>query len=85
MQTRRSGAAAPRQISPVLKGCDILPHEAATGRADGVACAAAGTSDAVDAIVVATAVRHQAAVVTSGPGDLTRLAAATGVKSGSAT
>lgn len=68
------------QISRVLKGCDILPDEAATGRAAGVACAVSGTGDVVDAIVIATAVRHQAAVVTSDPRDLTRLADAIGVK-----
>ena len=68
------------QISRVLKGCDILPDDAATGRAAGVACAACGAADVVDAIVIATAVRHQAAVVTSDPGDLTRLASAIGVK-----
>jgi predicted nucleic acid-binding protein len=38
------------------------------------------TSDVVDAIVVATAVRHQAPVVTSDPDDLTRIADAIGVK-----
>jgi predicted nucleic acid-binding protein len=68
------------QISRVLKGCDVLPDDAATGRAAGIACAASGTADVVDAIVIATAVRHQAAVVTSDPGDLTRLASAIGVK-----
>jgi hypothetical protein len=68
------------QISRVLKGCDILPDDAATGRAAGAACAASGTADVVDAIVIATAVRYQAAVVTSDPGDLTRLASAIGVK-----
>jgi predicted nucleic acid-binding protein len=68
------------QISRVLKGCDILPDDAATGRAAGIACAASGTADVVDAIVIATAVRYQAAVVTSDPGDLTRLANAIGVK-----
>jgi predicted nucleic acid-binding protein len=68
------------QISRVLKGCDVLPDAAATGRAAGVACAASGTADVVDAIVIATAVRYQAAVVTSDPGDLTRLADAIGVK-----
>jgi hypothetical protein len=34
----------------------------------------------VDAIVVATAVRHQAPVVTSDPSDLTRIADSIGVK-----
>jgi predicted nucleic acid-binding protein len=67
------------QISHVLKGCDILPDDERTGRAAGVACAASGTSDVVDAIVVTTAVRHQAPIVTSDPRDLTRIATAIGV------
>jgi len=65
------------QISRVLKGCDILPDDERTGRAAGLACAASGTADV---IVVTTAVRHQAPVVTSDPGDLTRIADAIGVK-----
>jgi predicted nucleic acid-binding protein len=68
------------QISRVLKACDILPGDERAGRAAGVAGAAAGTSDVVDAIVVVTAVSHQAPVVTSGPGDLTRIADSIGVK-----
>lgn len=70
----------PHQISRVLKGCDILPGDERTGRAAGVACAAAGTADVVDAIVIVTAVRHQAPIVTSDPGDLTRIADSIGVK-----
>ena len=68
------------QISRVLKGCDIMPDDERAGRAAGVACAASGTADVVDAIVIVTAVRHQAAVVTSDPGDLTRIADSIGVK-----
>ena len=68
------------QISRVLKGCDIMPDDERVGRAAGVACAASGTADVVDAIVIVTAVRHQAAVVTSDPGDLTRIAHSIGVK-----
>ena len=68
------------QISRVLKGCDILPDDQRTGRAAGVACAASGTSDVVDAIVIVTAVRHQAPVVTSDSGDLARIADAVGVR-----
>jgi hypothetical protein len=55
------------QISRVLQGCDILPDDQRTGRAAGLACAASGGADVVDAIVIATAVRHQAPVVTSDP------------------
>ena len=68
------------QISRVLKGCDIVPDDERIGRAAGVACAASGTADVVDAIVVATAVRHQAPVVTSDRDDLARIADAIGVK-----
>ena len=67
------------QISRVLKGCDILPDDRHIGRAAGVACAASGTADVVDAIVIATAVRHQAPIVTSDPGDLTHIADSIGV------
>jgi predicted nucleic acid-binding protein len=68
------------QISRVLKACDIVPDDERTGRAAGLACAASGTADVVDAIVVATAVRNQAPIVTSDPGDLARIAEALSVK-----
>ncbi|WP_322749870.1 MULTISPECIES: PIN domain-containing protein [unclassified Frankia] len=68
------------QVSRVLKGCDIRPDDTSTGRAAGVACGAGGTADVVDAIVVATAVRYQASVVTSDPDDLNHLADSIGVK-----
>lgn len=68
------------QISRVLKGCDIRPDDEHVGRAAGIGCAAAGTADAVDAIVVVTAVRYQASVVTSDPDDLKHLADSLGVK-----
>ena len=41
---------------------------------------ASGTANIVDAIVIVTAVRHQAPVVASDPGDLTRIADSIGVK-----
>jgi hypothetical protein len=68
------------QISRALKGCDIRPDDGPTGRAAGVACGASGTADVVDAIVVATAVRYHASVVTSDPEDLNHLAGSIGVK-----
>jgi predicted nucleic acid-binding protein len=67
------------QISRLLKGCDILPDDQRTGRAAGVACAVASTADVVDAIVIVTAIRHQASVVTSDPGDLAHIADSIGV------
>jgi predicted nucleic acid-binding protein len=68
------------QISRVLRGCDIVPGDERTGRAAGVACGASGTADVVDAIVVTTAVRYQAPVVTSDSGDIARIADALGLK-----
>lgn len=68
------------QVSRVLNACDIVPDDERIGRAARVACTASGTADVVDAIVVATAVRHQAPVVTSDPGDLTHIAGAIGMK-----
>ena len=55
------------QISWVLTACDILSDDQRTGRAADVACATSGTADVVDAIVIVTAIRHQAPVVTSDP------------------
>jgi hypothetical protein len=64
----------------VLEGCDELPDAGRTGRAAGPACAASRAADVVDTIVMTTAVRHQAPVVTGDPGDLTRIADCIGVK-----
>ncbi|OPG13759.1 hypothetical protein B1L11_07040 [Microbispora sp. GKU 823] len=58
----------------------MRPDDEHVGRAAGVACGLAGTADVVDAIVVATAVRYQAPVVTSDPEDLKHLADSLGVK-----
>jgi predicted nucleic acid-binding protein len=68
------------QISRILKACDIVPDDERTGRAAGIACAASATTDVADAIVVATAARHQAPIVTSDRPDLSRITDTTGVK-----
>lgn len=65
------------QIRRVLKGCNILADNQHIGRALGVARATSGTAAGEDAIVIATAVRRQAPVVTS---DLTHVAESIGVK-----
>lgn len=77
-QSWRGGPQA--ALSRFLRGCEVLPVSEATARAAGVACAAAGTSDVVDAIVVVTALARGAAVFTSDVGDLRRLADALGVR-----
>lgn len=77
-QAWRGGPQA--RLSRVLKACDIVPDDESVGRAAGTACGASRTSDVVDAIVIATAARHHAPVVTSDPDDLTRIADAIGIK-----
>lgn len=68
-------------LSRLLRGCRILPDTEEVGRAAGIACATAGTSDVVDAIVMVTAIRlGDALVVTSDPSDLEHLAASIGTK-----
>jgi predicted nucleic acid-binding protein len=67
-------------MSRLLKDCEIVPDTEQVGRWAGVACAQAGTSDVVDAIVVMTALATDSTVVTSDPGDLERLASALGRK-----
>lgn len=68
------------QLSRLLKGCVIEPFDENAGRAVGRLLRDAGTSDVVDAHVVLTALRYRAAVLTSDPDDLQRLAAATKVR-----
>ena len=75
-QAWRGGPQAP--LSRFLRGCEVVPDDETLARAAGTACAAAGTSDVVDAIVVVTAIMRRAAVATSDPADLTRLATALG-------
>lgn len=65
-------------LSRLLRGCRIVPDDEITGRAAGRACAAAGTSNVVDALVVVTAKQLAAPVVTSDPDDLAHLAASVG-------
>lgn len=62
------------QLSRLLRGCKIEPMTEQLAREAGAACAAARTSDVVDATVVISALSRGDLVVTSDPGDLARLA-----------
>ncbi len=74
---RRPGPGPARRTpAPDLR----TPGRPRTGRAAGLACAASRAADIADTIVITTAVRHQAPVVTGDPGDLTRIADCIGVK-----
>ncbi|MGH3898133.1 MAG: hypothetical protein ACRDTA_07730 [Pseudonocardiaceae bacterium] len=68
------GSAGQALLGRVLAGCDVAATGERTGQAAGVACGRAQTSDVVDAVVVVTAVRLAAPVVTDDPKDLRRLA-----------
>jgi hypothetical protein len=64
-------------LSRLLKGCVIESFDENAGRAVGRLLHETGTSDVVDAHVVLTALRYRAAVLTSDPDDLQRLAGTT--------
>ena len=68
-QTWRGGS---RQVgmARVLKGCALLPTDEDVAKRAGVLLGLSGTADAVDAIVVAAAIKLTATVVTSDPKDL---------------
>ena len=65
-------------VSRLLKGCLMIDIDEPMSRQAGTLCAAAGTSDIVDALVVVIALRYRAAVVTSDPSDIGRLATSSG-------
>lgn len=75
-QAWRGGPQA--EISRILKGCDKQPMDEGIAREAGQACAVAGASDIVDAVVVVWAAKRNAVVVTSDPGDLLKIGDATG-------
>jgi hypothetical protein len=66
---------SPRQanLARALRLCDVVDTDLATARRAGELCAAAGTADAVDAIVVASAAGRDDAIVTSDVHDITAL------------
>jgi hypothetical protein len=57
-------------LARVLKGCAVQPPDEDIAKRAGVLLGLSGTADAVDAIVVATAIKLVATVVTSDPKDL---------------
>lgn len=62
----------------LLRGCRVESLDEAGARRAGAACAAAATSDVVDACVACGAAARHDLVVTSDPRDLGRLSAALG-------
>lgn len=79
-QVWRDGAKQ-AMLARFLRGCTIVEPSKSTAQAAGVLLGASGTSDAVDALVVATAIEYSAsAIVTSDPGDIARLCDASGAR-----
>jgi len=70
------------QLGRFLHSCEIIPVGLELAKAAGVLCGKAGTSDIVDATVVAIALSYGAIVFTSDPDDIAHLGAATGAKPG---
>lgn len=73
-QVWRDGARQAR-LARFLKGVDIRPLDEELGRRCGALLAASGTSDVIDAAVIAVA-DHDDVVLTSDPSDLRALATA---------
>jgi predicted nucleic acid-binding protein len=60
-------------LTRLLKGCAVLPTDEDVAKHAGVLLGMSRTCDAVDAIVVATAMKYAATVVTSDPKDLQQI------------
>jgi predicted nucleic acid-binding protein len=68
-------SARQANLGRALGQCRIEPVDEPLAKAAGVLCRRAGTADAVDALVVASAARRGDAVLTSDPDDISALAA----------
>jgi PIN domain-containing protein len=64
------GGARQVGLARLLKGCAVVPTDEDTAKRAGVLLGLSNTHDAVDAIVVATAMKTAATVVTSDAKDL---------------
>jgi hypothetical protein len=63
------------QLRRVLRGCEVVPLDELRAHRVGAILAASRTTDVVDGAVVELAIAHRAAVITSDPDDIRRLAA----------
>ncbi len=74
--------ASPRQhsVGILRRMCQVIPFTEETAEQVGSLIACGGGTDVVDAAVVIAAVEHSAAVLTSDPGDIAKLADAAGYR-----
>jgi hypothetical protein len=72
------GTSRQALLSRILAGCQVEPLDDLQARATGTLAGHAGTTDVVDACVVEGAIRRRDLVISSDPGDLRSIAAATG-------
>jgi hypothetical protein len=77
-QVWRGGGARQARLAFTLQACAIYAPSEQVAKLAGVLLERTGASDAVDAIVVATAALAGAEIVTSDPGDLRALTGAAG-------
>lgn len=68
------GSPAQARLAKLVAGCRVLAPDEQLARRSGVLLGRSNTSDAVDAIVVATAIALRAAIVTTDIDDITLLA-----------
>lgn len=78
-QVWRGGAGRQANVARLLQGVDVAPLDETLGRRVGVLLGRTGTSDVHDAAVVLLAAADDDEILTSDPGDLAALAAASGV------
>ena len=73
---------SPRQVQlqRLLRGCEVLALDESTAHAAGQLLGRSGTADFVDATVVTVAIAEHAQVLTSDPGNISRLADAAGAR-----
>ena len=75
-QVWRGGTGRQARLAAALQAVEIVPLDAALGRRAGVLLARCSLADAIDAALVALA-DHGDQIITSDPGDIAVLAAAT--------
>lgn len=74
------GGAGQAGLARVVRVCTLVGLDEVLARRIGVLLGISGTADVVDAMVVLVAAEAGAAVITSDPGDLAKLAEAVGVR-----